>query len=241
MEEAMHGAEFRQVVAPIFGKLAVGIDDQREWVEQEAGQRAPLSRSKILSRLTKGVTKAFSGHVVNQVSDQLKEASIDQEHPLYEKLEQSLRELAVELQADGENSEWANWREKILRSERMEESVAALLLQAGEMVFTEKAALLHELQDGLGQVATRVLAHPEELQRWEEEIGQLVGKVADQYGSAFEKLIHTRVQEWDATALSDSIERSVGADLQYIRINGSLIGGFIGLALHGIGLLIWGG
>jgi len=66
MEETMHGAEFRQVIAPIFAKLAVGIQDQREWVEEEAGQRAPLSSSKILSRLTKGVTKAFSGHAVTQ-------------------------------------------------------------------------------------------------------------------------------------------------------------------------------
>lgn len=39
------------------------------------------------------------------------------------------------------------------------------------------------------------------------------------------------VQDWDSTTLVDKIELQVGKDLQYIRINGTLVGGLVGLLL----------
>jgi len=77
MVESMHGNEFRAVMAPLFGKLSITVSDSKSWVESEAGQRAPKSASKLISRLTKGVTSAFSGHMVGQVAEQLEEASKD--------------------------------------------------------------------------------------------------------------------------------------------------------------------
>ena len=237
---SMHGDEFRHVVAPLLGKLATGIGDQREWVEQEAGDRVASTRSKLLTRLTKGVTKAFSGHVVNQVSDQLKEASEDLNHPLYEKLEHSLQELSTELQGDAPNSEWAAWRQQVMSSDKTTRTLSTLLMQAGGVALEERDRIALTLQGGITKFSQQVLDNPAERARWEGEFGKVIEEFADQYGDGFEKLIVERVKEWDASALSDTLERSVGADLQYIRINGSLIGGVIGLVLHGVGLLIWG-
>jgi uncharacterized membrane-anchored protein YjiN (DUF445 family) len=45
-------------------------------------------------------------------------------------------------------------------------------------------------------------------------------------------LISGTVRRWDARTVSDKIERAIGRDLQYIRINGTLIGGLVGLLLH---------
>jgi len=42
------------------------------------------------------------------------------------------------------------------------------------------------------------------------------------------------VRAWDERHLVDELELSVGKDLQYIRYNGTLVGGLIGLALHAI-------
>jgi len=109
------------------------------------------------------------------------------------------------------------------------------------MLVSEKDTITGEMEQGISQMAQRVLDNPEELQRWEYSLFTIVENASEKYGVVFEKLIENRVQAWDASALSDTIEKSVGADLQYIRINGSLIGGVIGLLLHGIGLLIWAG
>ena len=45
------------------------------------------------------------------------------------------------------------------------------------------------------------------------------------------------VRSWDATTVSDRLEGAVGRDLQYIRINGTLVGGLVGLVLHTIEVL----
>ena len=42
------------------------------------------------------------------------------------------------------------------------------------------------------------------------------------------------VRNWDSTTLVEKLELSVGQDLQYIRINGTLVGGFVGLAIHAL-------
>jgi uncharacterized membrane-anchored protein YjiN (DUF445 family) len=48
------------------------------------------------------------------------------------------------------------------------------------------------------------------------------------------QLISDTVKRWDARTMSDRIERAIGRDLQYIRINGTVIGGLIGLIIHAV-------
>ena len=45
-------------------------------------------------------------------------------------------------------------------------------------------------------------------------------------------LIARTVEGWDVRTLSDKLEEHVGADLQFIRINGTVVGGLAGLALY---------
>ena len=45
-------------------------------------------------------------------------------------------------------------------------------------------------------------------------------------------LISDTVRRWDARTVTDKVERAIGRDLQYIRINGTLIGGLVGVLLH---------
>jgi uncharacterized membrane-anchored protein YjiN (DUF445 family) len=50
-------------------------------------------------------------------------------------------------------------------------------------------------------------------------------------------LVRRVIRSWDADTLSRKFELHVGRDLQYIRINGTIVGGLVGLALHSAGLL----
>jgi uncharacterized membrane-anchored protein YjiN (DUF445 family) len=42
------------------------------------------------------------------------------------------------------------------------------------------------------------------------------------------------VRGWDAQTITNRLEAAVGRDLQYIRINGTLVGGLVGLTLHAL-------
>ena len=61
----------------------------------------------------------------------------------------------------------------------------------------------------------------------------LVG-VASRYGGSIVTLVSETVKRWDARTVTDRIEGAVGRDLQFIRINGTVVGGLVGLALHAI-------
>ena len=52
------------------------------------------------------------------------------------------------------------------------------------------------------------------------------------YGDGIVKLVSETVRAWDAQTVTDRLEAAVGRDLQYIRINGTLVGGLVGLAIH---------
>jgi uncharacterized membrane-anchored protein YjiN (DUF445 family) len=47
-------------------------------------------------------------------------------------------------------------------------------------------------------------------------------------------LISSTVKSWDGKEVSEKLELEIGKDLQYIRINGTLVGGFIGLIIYGV-------
>ena len=57
------------------------------------------------------------------------------------------------------------------------------------------------------------------------------------YGDGIVTLVSETVRGWDARTVSDRLEDAVGRDLQYIRINGTLVGGLVGLVIHTIEVL----
>ncbi len=69
------------------------------------------------------------------------------------------------------------------------------------------------------------------LDRWTESVARYLvnqsqGEVAD--------LIATTVARWDAHQTGERIELQVGRDLQFIRINGTVVGGLVGLLIHAV-------
>ena len=60
-----------------------------------------------------------------------------------------------------------------------------------------------------------------------------VGLVND-YGDAIVSLVSDTVRKWDASTVTEKLETAVGRDLQFIRINGTIIGGCIGLVIHAL-------
>jgi uncharacterized membrane-anchored protein YjiN (DUF445 family) len=62
--------------------------------------------------------------------------------------------------------------------------------------------------------------------------------LADQFHDELASLVTTTVERWDATQTSNQLELLLGRDLQYIRINGTVVGAGVGLALHALVLAL---
>jgi uncharacterized membrane-anchored protein YjiN (DUF445 family) len=57
-------------------------------------------------------------------------------------------------------------------------------------------------------------------------------RLIERYREDIRRYVAARVQAWDATEMTAELERHIGRDLQFIRINGTLVGGLVGLAIH---------
>ena len=79
---------------------------------------------------------------------------------------------------------------------------------------------------------------PENQKDMASEISHSAKIFIEKYGHEVEHLIAHTINKWDAEATSRKIELQVGKDLQFIRINGTLVGGLVGLLIHTASFLL---
>ena len=62
--------------------------------------------------------------------------------------------------------------------------------------------------------------------------------VVDRYGSQLTAVITHTIERWDGREAARRIELHVGRDLQFIRINGTIVGGLVGVLIHAVSVLL---
>ena len=68
--------------------------------------------------------------------------------------------------------------------------------------------------------------------RIDEDVGDGLAFLVEAYGDELTPVITQVIARWDGLEAAERIELHVGRDLQFIRINGTLVGGLVGLAIH---------
>lgn len=111
------------------------------------------------------------------------------------------------------------------------------LVAAAEQPESDLRKRLEKLALSTGE---RLRTDPELRHRVDLWIGNLGAHLAERSGPEVASLIATTVQRWDADETSRRLELQVGRDLQFIRINGTLVGGLVGLLIHAA-VLTFGG
>ena len=65
-----------------------------------------------------------------------------------------------------------------------------------------------------------------------EQIVDAAPRAIERYREDIRHYIVERVAEWNADEMTRELERNIGRDLQFIRVNGTLVGGLVGLGIH---------
>jgi hypothetical protein len=94
------------------------------------------------------------------------------------------------------------------------------------------------VERGLVAVGNTLLADPALTAKLDGWIREAVLFAIDQYRVEAAHFIETTVSAWDPAVTSRRIEVQIGRDLQFIRINGTLVGGLVGLLLYAAGQLV---
>jgi uncharacterized membrane-anchored protein YjiN (DUF445 family) len=94
------------------------------------------------------------------------------------------------------------------------------------------------LDNGLSEFGTALLSNPTLLAEIDDLLIELTANVVEKYRHEIGDLIAQTVASWDPGATSRRFELAVGRDLQFVRINGTLVGGLVGLAIYTITRLL---
>ncbi len=193
-------------------------------------------RANALVRLT-GIDEKIASSIITGLHTLLADMAGDPEHPLRQRAEEGLDKLAADLQHDPVmQARVDHFRDEILGNPAIkrwldglwEQGRAALLRAARD----PQSALAGRLGDALRQLGTTLIDDARlraTINRFARRA--VVGAVAS-YGDAAVRLVSDTVRSWDAATVTDRLESAVGRDLQYIRINGTLVGGLVGVAIH---------
>lgn len=233
----------RELIAPILGRLGKGVSDNRDWVMSEAARGTQPSRIKIFDTLSRTAAALVSGKAVKQLAKELEAANEDHDHRIYEKIEEALAETRKEL-SDTDNQAWEALKERILGDPETHKTIkevigkASLFLVEGAEAL-EESATVDEWAQFLSLSAEKLRQDPDRIAEIEKQSCEIVANLMERYSADLERIVASTVASWEADELIEKIEHQVGPDLQFIRINGTLIGGCVGLILHGVGLLIW--
>ncbi len=84
----------------------------------------------------------------------------------------------------------------------------------------------------------RLVADADRRERLDARAADLAVFLIDRYGRELTAVITTTIDEWDGKEASQKIELHVGKDLQFIRINGTIVGGLVGLIIHTVAVTL---
>ena len=245
-------------LAPLLGQLlTAAIADGRHrpmmeailrWAgltleDNEALLRAMIhDRANTVLRWT-GLDETLANGILDGLYRLLAECVVDPEHPLRARMEQALGQLADDLLHDpAMQAKVAGMKSELLANPAMAAWFDALWLRArqGLLAMAENpdgtlsggfGASLAELGQSLTQDARLQFMVNRHARRF------LAG-IATRYGVGIVTLVSDTVKRWDTRTVTARIEGAVGRDLQFIRINGTLVGGLVGLVLHAVDRLI---
>ena len=240
------------VVAPLLGQLvSAAIADKRHlpvidslvrWTGLTLEDNEDIVRDMINRRAGAvlrwtGLDERLANSVIDGLYKMLAEVMVDPEHPLRAKIEEGLAKLADDLGTDSDlrgkveamkadllaNPAVSNWWQGVW--ERLRTGLIERARKPG-------SGFGGQLTEALGELGATLRDDPalqDQINRYARR--SLVG-IATRYGDHIVRLVSETVKRWDARTVTDRIEGAVGRDLQFIRINGTLVGGLVGVAIH---------
>ena len=95
-----------------------------------------------------------------------------------------------------------------------------------------------QLRDAIVAGGRRLQAEPVLAAKVDDAAEAAARYVVEHFGGEITDLVSTTIARWDGEETSARLELLLGPDLQFIRINGTVVGGIAGLALHAIAQLL---
>jgi uncharacterized membrane-anchored protein YjiN (DUF445 family) len=199
-------------------------------------------KANTILRLT-GLDEKVANAILDGVYKMLAEVLVFPDHPLRIRLEEGLEQLADKLKHDSQmQTQVMELKREILANpamalwlDAMWERLRIAMLRG---LRDPDKALAGQLGESLAQLGTALRTDPMIQLQVNRFARRTIAGITTRYGDQIVQLVSETVKRWDAHTVTDRVEAAVGRDLQFIRINGTVVGGLVGLVLHALDLVL---
>ena len=227
-----HAELFNTIVSGADSYLADHYAELRELFEGESPRWVPDA-----------VYRLVFDRLYARVRQRLAAMAADPDDPTRRQFEEWLAGLPDRLETSPELRERGErLKRDVLSSTAVRDWSSSLWQQAKDALRAQAADPESELRRRLADALVAAGQRLGSDRRLQEGLERMVESgaraLADQFHDEFAGLVTGTIQRWDAEETSSQLELLLGRDLQYIRINGTVVGAGVGLALHAIALAL---
>jgi uncharacterized membrane-anchored protein YjiN (DUF445 family) len=241
------------LLAKVFGLLTAGgrhqalLDDALRLAARFLDENDGVIRERIKAEspwwVPGAVESRLGDKIVSGVEKTLVAVAADPNHPLRHRYDDAVDRFVLSLRENPEVIAKAEQMKLDLLahpsvnefSRSVWDDVKARLANYAERAADDVATEPDQVERWLTGLGQKVLADPELSAKVDGWVVDLVTYAVEQAREEVATLIATTVAAWDANATSRKIELQIGRDLQFIRINGTIVGGLVGVLLYVIG------
>jgi uncharacterized membrane-anchored protein YjiN (DUF445 family) len=217
-------------------------DRAYDWVKENHATVLRVVSDRAPSWSPRFVDSLLADRVYSEVLSFTWNVKTDVNHPMRLAIDTFLIEFAQDLQTDPDTMKRAEQvKHQVLEHPEVRNLINSawgtakrMLLDAAEDPSSE---LRVRVRDGLVSLGARVAGDDPLRAKVDTWIENAAGYVVRNYSSEITTLISDTVARWDAADTSRKIELQVGRDLQFIRINGTVVGALAGLVIYGLSQL----
>jgi uncharacterized membrane-anchored protein YjiN (DUF445 family) len=225
------------------GLVDLGLEQLEEWLRENPGTYAEVLGTRAPWWSPPWLDDRVIGWTYQQVLAWLREMRLDAGHPARRALDDLLRRVAHDLQHDPEVMARAeSLKERLLTHPQVPETAVGLwqsFRAALESAMDDPGSYFHTRGDELLQhLGTHLAEDPVWQERVEARLAEAVSFFVNTYGDELTEVISVTVDRWDGREAAERIELHVGRDLQFIRINGTVVGALAGLVIHSVARLL---
>ena len=233
---AMEGGRHQVVLDSALRGLDRYLDEHQVELRRRLSEKSPWWLPDALEdRVVKRLLEKAHGLIA--------EIAVDPRHDLRRQLDGRLQKLAADLQSSPELRRRGQvLARELLAKPELRTWVASMWTQV-KSDFRAQASVAgspvrQRLAGTVAAAGARLQADPALAERLDQAAVAGARYAAEHLGDEAAALITTTIGRWDAEETSSRLELLLGPDLQFIRINGTIVGGFAGLGLHGLSQLV---
>lgn len=181
--------------------------------------------------------KRISRELTDGVIVFIEEIETDENHFFRKKLTENLLNFSNEIStSDNWKSKIDNLKNELILPEKLKPYASdawhSIKLNLEENLKKEDSVLKNYLHKNIQKLAYNLENDENLTQRLNGWIRLFLYRMVLKNSSEVERIISTTVAGWEGKELSKKLELEVGKDLQFIRINGTLVGGLVGLIIY---------